>query len=165
MKHPERSIAVARLLTASLCAGAIFGTTAPLLAAEHHHTVVPADAVKWGPGPASLPPGAQAAALLGSPAKEGPFVLRLKFPPGFVVPPHRHTKDEFVTVISGRFAITSGEKVDRASLQALAPGSFVHLPAGMPHYATTDVETIVQINGIGPFDVVYVDPKDDPRKQ
>jgi hypothetical protein len=26
-------------------------------------------------------------------------------------------------------------------------------------------ETIVQINGTGPFDVVYVDPKDDPRKK
>jgi putative glutamine amidotransferase len=27
--------------------------------------------------------------LLGSPAKEGPFVLRLKFPAGFTVPPHQ----------------------------------------------------------------------------
>jgi len=35
----------------------------------------------------------------------------------------------------------------------------------MPHYAVVDVETIVQINGVGPFDVTYVDPKDDPRKR
>ena len=41
----------------------------------------------------------------------------------------------------------------------------VHLPAGMPHYAHAAVETVVQINGTGPFDVVYVDPKDDPRKK
>jgi hypothetical protein len=34
----------------------------------------------------------------------------------------------------------------------------------MPHYASADGETIVQINGMGPFDVTYVDPKDDPRK-
>ena len=125
----------------------------------------PADAVKWGPAPPSLPPGAQAAVLLGSPAKEGPFVLRLKFPAGFIIPPHRHSKDEFVTVISGKFAIASGEKVDRASLKPLPPASFVHLPAGMPHYASAEGETIVQINGIGPFDVIYVDPKDDPRKK
>jgi hypothetical protein len=26
-------------------------------------------------------------------------------------------------------------------------------------------ESIVQINGVGPFDVVYVDPKDDPRQK
>ena len=57
-----------------------------------------------------------------------------------------------------------GEKIDRATLKPLPPGSFVHLPAGMPHYASADGETIVQINGMGPFDVTYVDPKDDPRK-
>lgn len=41
----------------------------------------------------------------------------------------------------------------------------MHLPAGMPHYAMADGETIVQINGVGPFDVKYVNPKDDPRGQ
>jgi hypothetical protein len=142
-----------------------FGAVAQQHAAESHHTVVTADAIKWGPAPASLPPGAQAAALLGHPAKEGPFVLRLKFPSGFQIPPHRHSKDEFVTVISGRFAIASGETVDREALHPLPAASFVHLPAGMPHYARTEGETVVQINGTGPFDVVYIDPKDDPRRK
>ncbi len=132
-------------------------------ATDQHHTVVTGDAVKWGPAPPSLPPGAQAAILVGSPAQEGPFVLRLKFPAGFVVPPHRHSKDEFVTVISGRFAVGTGEKLDRTTMKALPAASFVHLPAGMPHYAAADGETIVQINGTGPFDVKYIDPKDDPR--
>jgi quercetin dioxygenase-like cupin family protein len=146
-------------------AGLLASPALPLYAAEPHHTVVPADAVKWGPAPASLPPGAQAAVLLGSPAKEGPFVLRLKFPAGFVVPPHRHSKDEFVTVISGKFAITGGERIERGSLKALPPASFVHLPAGMPHYAWAEAESVIQVNGYGPFDVTYVDPKDDPRKK
>jgi quercetin dioxygenase-like cupin family protein len=162
MKHAPRS--AIRLAALSLGA-AILAVAAPLKAAEQHHTVISADAVKWGPAPPSLPPGAQAAVLLGSPAKEGPFVLRLKFPAGFVVPPHRHSKDEFVTIIAGKFAIGSGEKLDRESLSPLPPASFVHLPAGMPHYAWAEVESIVQINGVGPFDVNYIDPKDDPRKQ
>lgn len=163
MKHTSHSMAVIRSVALSLGIVAIIGTAAH--ASEQHHTVVSGDAVKWGPAPASLPPGAQAAALLGSPAKEGPFVLRLKFPAGFVVPPHRHSKDEFVTVISGKFAISSGEKLNRETLQALPPASFIHLPAGMPHYAWAEVETVVQINGTGPFDVIYIDPKDDPRKK
>ena len=125
--------------------------------------MVPGDAIKWGPAPPSLPPGAQAAALLGSPAKEGPFVLRLKFPAGFVVPPHRHSKDEFVTVISGRVCDRGRREAGSRAAKPLPAGSFVHLPAGMPHYAWADGETVVQINGIGPFDVNYVDPKDDPR--
>lgn len=141
-----------------------FGSaTIPSAAYQAHHTVVPGDAVQWGPAPPSLPPGAQAAALLGSPAQEGPFVLRLKFPAGFAVPPHRHSKDELVTVISGRLGVAHGETLDKSAAQPLPPGSFVHLPAGMPHYAWAEGETIVQINGTGPFDVKYVDPADDPR--
>lgn len=132
-------------------------------ASEKSHTVVPGDAVGWGPAPASLPPGAQAAVLHGSPSKEGPFVLRLKFPAGFVVPPHRHSKDELVTVISGRFSIVAGDKVDRASFRALPAASFVHLPSGLTHYAIAETESVVQINGVGPFDVNYINPKDDPR--
>jgi len=161
MKHAS---AITVRLTALTLGAAIFGAT-PLQAAEQHHTVVPADSVKWGPAPPSLPPGAQAAVLMGSPAKEGPFVIRLKFPAGFVVPPHRHSKDEFVTVMAGKFAVGSGEKLDREALNPLPPASFVHLPAGMPHYAWAEVESVVQINGVGPFDVNYIDPKDDPRKQ
>jgi quercetin dioxygenase-like cupin family protein len=158
MKHATHAIA--------LSLGAALLVAAPQAqAAEGHHTTVSGDAIQWGTAPPSLPPGAQAAVLLGSPAKEGPFVLRLKFPAGFIVPPHRHSKNEFVTVISGRFTATHGEKVDRAALKLLPPGSFIHLPAGMPHYAFAEVESVVQINGTGPFDVIYVDPKDDPRKK
>jgi quercetin dioxygenase-like cupin family protein len=131
---------------------------------EAHHTVVSGDSLKWGPAPPSLPPGAQAAILLGSPTKEGAFVIRLRFPAGYVVPPHRHSKDELVTVMSGRFTAAHGEKVDRASLKFLPPGSFIHLPAAMPHYAVAEVESVVQINGVGPFDIIYVDPEDDPRR-
>jgi quercetin dioxygenase-like cupin family protein len=157
------TVAIA-LLSLPLGAVAMPGALPHLQAAEPHHTVVPGDAVKWGPAPPSLPPGAQAAALLGNPAQDGPFVLRLKFPAGFTVPPHRHSKDELVTVISGRFAITAGEKLDRTKAKPLPPASFVHLPAGMAHYAWAEGEAIVQINGMGPFDVTYIDPKDDPRK-
>jgi quercetin dioxygenase-like cupin family protein len=169
MKNCTRTNCALRLAAAGLLMCALVQSHADALAQAHaaapHHTVVPADAVKWGPAPASLPPGAQVAVLLGSPAKEGPFVLRLKFPAGFVVPPHRHSKDEFVTVISGRFAIASGEKAERAALKPLPPGSFVHLPAGTPHYAWAAEDCVIQVNGNGPFDVVYVDPKDDPRQK
>jgi hypothetical protein len=67
--------------------------------------------------------------------------------------------------MSGSFAVAAGEKVDRETSKPLPAGSFVHLPAGMPHYALAHGETVVQINGTGPFDVKYVDPKDDPRNK
>ena len=158
MKNGVQIIAVA------LCIPAL-GSPGPLWAGDAHHTAIAGDAVEWGPAPPSLPPGAEAAVLLGSPAKEGPFVLRLKFPAGFTVPPHRHSKDELLTVIAGKFAVASGETLDRGVLKALPQASFIHLPAGMPHYAWTGEGAIVQINGMGPFDVTYVDPRDDPRKK
>jgi quercetin dioxygenase-like cupin family protein len=163
MTMTVRSIGLVRLVALALGSAAVVGAATPAPALAQHHTVVRGDAITWGAAPPSLPAGAQAAVLVGHPAKEGPFVLRLKFPAGFIVPPHRHSKDEFVTVISGAFAVTSGEKVDRAALQPLPPASVVHLPAGMPHYAVAEAESVVQINGVGPFDVIYVDPRDDPR--
>jgi hypothetical protein len=47
----------------------------------------------------------------------------------------------------------------------MPPASFIHLPAGMAHYAWAKAESVVQINGVGPFDVTYLNPADDPRKQ
>jgi quercetin dioxygenase-like cupin family protein len=163
MTPTTHSFALLRATARPLGAVTILAGTVAAHEAAPHHTLVPADAVTWGEAPASLPAGAQAAALLGSPGQEGPFVIRLKFPAGFVIPPHRHSKDELVTVISGRVAITSGEKVDIPALEPVPAGSFIHLPAGMPHYLWAADETIVQINGVGPFDVVYLDPADDPR--
>src|SRR6185312_14397036 len=131
MISTRHSRLIIRILGLSVgMAALVLALTQPQAAEQHHHTVVSGDAITWGPAPPSLPPGAQAAVLLGSPAKEGPFVLRLKFPAGFAVPPHRHSKDEYVTVIAGAFAVASGEKIDRASAKPLPPGSFVHLPAG-----------------------------------
>jgi quercetin dioxygenase-like cupin family protein len=161
MSHSKRSFELICLVVIALAVSAI----TLVQAADPHHTVMPADSIQWGGAPASLPPGAQAAVLLGSPAKEGPFVLRLKFPAGFTVPPHRHSKDELVTVISGKFMIASGETLNPAAFHTLPAASFVHLPAGMPHFARADGETVVQINGIGPFDVTYINPADDPRKK
>jgi quercetin dioxygenase-like cupin family protein len=157
MRHATLSIVVA------LSVAAITGAVTAGQAHEPHHTVVSGDAIEWGPAPPSLPPGAQAARLLGSPAEEGPFVLRLKFPAGFVVPPHMHSKDEFIVVLSGALTIESGEKVDPDALKGLPAGSFFHLPSGMAHYLFAESESVVQLNGMGPFDVKYIDPKDDPR--
>src|SRR5215831_19535599 len=70
------------------------------------------DGLKWQDGPPSLPPGAKIAVLEGDPAKEGPFVFRVKVPDGYRIPPHTHPKPERVTVISGSFHLGMGEKFD-----------------------------------------------------
>src|SRR4029078_1378016 len=130
MNHAGRPLRVIRITAVALGLGATLAFAPSPGAGDMHHTVVPGDAVKGGPGPPALPTGAQAAVLLGSPAKEGPFVLRLKFPAGYAVPPHRHSKDELLTVIAGGFGVAAGEKLDRTARPFLPPRSVAHLPAG-----------------------------------
>jgi quercetin dioxygenase-like cupin family protein len=127
------------------------------------HKVVAPNDLKWGDAPAGLPPGAKLAVLDGDPGKPGPFIVRLKAPAGYKVPPHTHPTDERLTVISGSFKIGMGDKFDEASMQEMGPGSFVALSMGMKHFATSTTESIVQINSEGPFQINYVNPNDDPR--
>jgi hypothetical protein len=58
------------------------GTSTATAQSSHAHKIVTPQEVKWGPAPAELPAGAQAAVLLGDPGKEGLFVLRLRLPKG-----------------------------------------------------------------------------------
>jgi hypothetical protein len=150
-------------VSAIMVAGLFAATAAPIVAHDGHHQVVAIDDVTFQPGPATLPAGAQIAVLHGSPAERGPFVIRLKFPAGYVIPPHRHPEEEHVTVLSGGFGMALGETQDLGAAPLLAPGSFVRIPTGEAHFAWTEEETIVQINAIGPFGIEYVNPKDDPR--
>src|SRR5262245_4552226 len=155
-------IAFPRLIAAVAVAGV--ASTAPAHTMEGVTTVLPQE-IKWGPAPAMLPPGAEAAVLFGDPSTNGYFVLRLKFPAGYSVAPHTHPVDEVVTVISGTFYKGMGETVDPRKAQPLPAGSFFALPPGMAHYVFMQEETVIQISTKGPWGLTYINPKDDPRQK
>ena len=123
----------------------------------------PSTTIEWKEGPAALLAGAKVAVLEGDPTKEGPFVVRLQFPDGYHIPPHTHPKTERVTVISGALYLATGEALDRNSAKKLPAGSFGYWPAGMKHTAWSEGETVIQLHGIGPWQINYVNPADDPR--
>lgn len=128
------------------------------------HTMTTAGDLKWGPGPDSLPPGTQMAVVDGDPGKAGvPFTIRAKLPDGYKVPPHFHPTDENVTVLAGSLSIGMGNKWDEASMKALGPHGFARLPKGMHHSAMAKGATEIQVHGVGPFAVTYVNRADDPR--
>jgi quercetin dioxygenase-like cupin family protein len=153
-------IALPTLIAAVAVAGVAFTTPADTM--EGHSSVSPQD-IKWGPAPAMLPPGAEAAVLFGNPSKEGYFVLRLKFPAGYRVAPHTHPVDEVVTVISGTFHEGMGETADPRKAQPWPEGSFFARPPGMAHYVFVEEETVIQISTVGPWGLTYVNPNDDPQ--
>ena len=126
------------------------------------HVMVKASDTKWGDGPAFLPKGVQAAVLYGDPAKSGPFAIRLKAPAGGKIPRHWHPTDEQVTLLDGDATVQMN---DGAQKQTFSHGAFVLLPAQMHHAVATKGGMTVQVAAMGPFELTYVDPKDDPRKR
>jgi hypothetical protein len=128
-------------------------------------TIVTPKDVKWEDAPSSLPRGAKVAVLEGDPAKEGPFVMRIKMPDGYRVPPHTHPRPERVTVIAGALNIGMGATFDKDKCKEMPAGSFGTWPAGMKHFGWMKGETVLQMHGTGPWSLTYVDPKDDPRNQ
>ena len=157
-----RCLLLAAALTSS--AGLVAAQGAPTPDAPHA-IVVPPDQVTWGPGPAALPPGAKAAILEGKPSEAGPFTMRLRAPDGYRIPPHHHPAIEHVTVLKGAFKVGMGEKFDASAMTSLPTGTFAALQPGTRHFAETQGETILQIHGVGPWQVIYVNPADDPRGQ
>ena len=123
------------------------------------------DAIAWGPASPKLPPGAEIAVLFGDMSIPGElYAFRAKLPDGYSVAPHTHPMDEHVTVIEGVMTLGFGTSRDETKMRELPSGSYVTLPEGVPHYNRMKGETILQFHGIGPYDIIYVNPADDPSR-
>jgi anti-sigma factor ChrR (cupin superfamily) len=150
-----------------LTAGVVFLVTvvvradqsAPHAPGGHVAIVTPSD-IAWRP----LRPGAEIAVVAGNPDRVGePFVMRMRYTGTVRVPPHWHPSDEHITVLSGVFMFGMGERVDDSAATALAAGAYAFAPAKMPHFAWSKGDTVVQVHGVGPFVINYVNPADAPR--
>lgn len=150
------------LIAASAFAAVAFPMLA--LASDDHHVTLQADALKWT-APAAYAKGAQFAVLKGDPTKEGVYVVRLKVPAGFRIAAHTHPNDENVTVLSGTFNIGNGPTLDETKGVSVKAGGYSFVAKGMQHYAWFPEETVIQLHGIGPQGITYVNPADDPRKK
>jgi len=99
-------------------------------------------------------PGQKMAILAGDPKKPGGlFTIRIKDSAGFKIPIHWHPTDEHVTVLSGTLYFGLGDKFDRTKAKAYPAGSYFMIPAKTNMYGWADEEFIVQIHGVGPFEV------------
>ena len=128
-------------------------------------TIALPDQMTWGPAPAMLPAGGKLAVLEGDPTKPRAFTMRLQMPDGYTIPPHFHPSLEHVTVISGALKVGMGDKFDESQMQTLPAGTFGMIPVGMHHFAKAQGETVIQLHGVGPWRLTYVNKADDPRKK
>jgi quercetin dioxygenase-like cupin family protein len=114
------------------------------------------DAVSWKAAPPSMPVGTQIAVLEGDPTKPGMFTIRLKVPAGSAIRPHTHPRPERVTVLSGAAEVGFGDTADRESVRRFEGGSFYVNPPAFAHFVFIPEETVLQITGEGPWQVVPV---------
>src|SRR4051794_9430812 len=118
-------------------AAAVFGLFGVLTAtcsyaqhAQHGgaHVVLRPSELTWNDLP-SLP-GVKIAVIEGPLTDQVPIMFRLKFPPNYKVPPHRHPGIEHITIISGTLNIGMGETFDTGKTTPLTVGSVAIMPPG-----------------------------------
>ena len=113
--------------------------------------------VRWYT-PSYYTDGRERAQLLGDSSQDGAWVDRARIPAGKRVLAHTHPQDELVTVIEGTWYLGEGTKFDSTKLNGYPAGSFIVIPAGVPHFvATKDSTVIVQLSGNGKFHTDYVE--------
>ena len=151
-----------------ICVCSLFGLAAngPAMAqSKPGHVMVMPTALKWVDVP-SLPPGAKIAILQGPMNAAVPFTARLRFPANYRVPAHFHPATEHVSVLSGTLYMGLGEVLDTAKGMAVPPGGLAVMEPKTPHFAYTTSEPVeLQLHGVGPWGITYINAADDPRNK
>jgi quercetin dioxygenase-like cupin family protein len=137
----------------AVAAIALLAGTAAFAGSMLKPTIFMPASIQWMPGTGQIPATVGVVVLDGDPSKPGPFTIRLKIPDGTKFPAHYHDDTERLTVISGTFMAGIGDNFDASKLIALPAGSFAVLPAKLWHYAMANGDTVVQVNGNGPFEM------------
>ena len=102
--------------------------------------------------------GMKIAPIHGDPAvADEPYTLRLWFPDGYKFPPHWHPRAENVTVLEGTLLLAMGEAFDKSNLKSYGPGDYLFIAAENPHYGGAKGDTVLQLHGIGPFEILVVE--------
>lgn len=129
-----------------------------------HIMVMPGD-IKWVDAPPGLPPGAKVAVIEGDPGAAGLFTMRAKIPANYKILPHWHPTDEHVTVLEGSCFMGMGENFDEKAAKKMEEGAFAVMNVGTRHYFYTKSACVIQLHGMGPWGITYVNAADDPRNK
>lgn len=103
-------------------------------------------------------PGLQIAAVYGDPSvPDEAYTLRLMLPDGYAFPPHWHPRAENLTVLEGEIHLAMGTAFEEEALHAYGPGDYLFIDGEKPHFGKVTGRTIIQLHGIGPFDIYVVE--------
>ena len=110
-------------------------------------TLVKPDEMKWERSAS----GRENAYLLGHPAKAGPYLYLVKWPPNSKALAHKHPEQRYGMVVSGVHYIGYGDKFDEKKLHAHPAGTFFTEPANTAHFGMTRGEgAVLYFYAVGP---------------
>jgi quercetin dioxygenase-like cupin family protein len=157
IKMSNNSSKSACVIALALVAFAGAGYSQESKAADSTHKIVRSGNLKWMP----IIKGCEIAVIEGNlDSADQPFVARFRCSDGAKTPPHWHPTDENLTVLKGTFLVGTGESFDESKLQAMKFGSYMMMPKEMRHFGMAKGDLILQVHGIGPFKVNWVNPSE-----
>ncbi|WP_100524232.1 cupin domain-containing protein [Mycobacteroides abscessus] len=111
----------------------------------------------------NLPPDSgQMAKLYGDSDKPGPYLVLMRWNPGWFSAPHSYATDRIQMVISGTWHVNSGTDFDPVNTVPVRAGGFVSRTARTYHYdgvpSFAREPAVVAVFGIGPVDLQLADP-------
>jgi CubicO group peptidase (beta-lactamase class C family) len=107
-------------------------------------------------------PRTEIALVSGDPGRAGPFVFRFRMPDGYWTHPHRHPVDARIRVVRGRLLYGEGDRLDSTRVEEMTAGQERRVPAGVAHFEGARGETEIEVGGVGPWSVEFLDPSKDP---
>lgn len=94
--------------------------------------------------------GTKWAVLQGDKDAENTFIYAFFIPAGYW-DHHWHTQDARVAIITGALRVAQGEKLDKTHAKSYPAGSYLYVPANVPHTMGSDVDTIIIGTAKGPW--------------
>jgi hypothetical protein len=97
--------------------------------------VILADQYQWKPALPSAPAqSVETVPVFGATDKPGPYVVLIKWHPGYMSASHTYVTDRLCFVISGTWWVNSGENFQPEATVPVPAGGFVRRVAHTPHY-------------------------------
>jgi hypothetical protein len=111
-----------------------------------------------------LPSGSgEMAQLYGNLNQNGPYLVLMKWNPGWFSAPHNYRTDRTCVVVSGTWSVNSGADFTPRQAVPVRAGGYVLRHARTWHYDGVPVDAkepaVIAIFGIGPVDIRLADPQ------